>query len=279
MEKHAFLEQHKDLLESARAELDAMALPAVSFNAGAGPAGLFDSRMGGPIAWPPGEPVPEDATGGPMIMAIQINLAEMPTLPDFPETGLIQLFLAHDVMTRWISTSREQLEDGGFPLRNGDGFRLVYRRDLSLLTETRYKPVTVDFPVASEAFVARAIPLVPGAVYLQIPPVANWLSAPILERLEDATKGEDIERRFWLQDALWAQEDVDLIYLGGHSFSIQVDQRQFFEDYRIYDCCLLKFGEYYEGLNLESLFPNLLISEADLKRGALENVVMIADTD
>ncbi len=55
--------------------------------------GALDTRFGG-RPWSPEEtPWPVEANGAPYLFLAQINFAQMPRLPDFPESGLLQIFV------------------------------------------------------------------------------------------------------------------------------------------------------------------------------------------
>ncbi len=48
--------------------------------------GRYDSKIAGDPYFPKHEPYPEDESGRPMKLLAQINFADMPGLPDFPDT-------------------------------------------------------------------------------------------------------------------------------------------------------------------------------------------------
>ena len=57
---------------------------------------LTASKFGGLPYWQPEKPYPTDEKGNKMILLAQINWAEVPHLPDFPEHGILQFFVSPD---------------------------------------------------------------------------------------------------------------------------------------------------------------------------------------
>ncbi|MBR0128205.1 MAG: DUF1963 domain-containing protein [Neisseriaceae bacterium] len=55
---------------------------------------LTASKFGGLPYWQPEKPYPTDEKGNKMILLAQINWAEVPHLPDFPEHGILQFFVS-----------------------------------------------------------------------------------------------------------------------------------------------------------------------------------------
>jgi uncharacterized protein YwqG len=58
------------------------------------PADPLTSRLGGPAWLADGEEWPVGRDGLPMLFIAQINFADVPPLPDYPDSGLLQLFVA-----------------------------------------------------------------------------------------------------------------------------------------------------------------------------------------
>ena len=57
---------------------------------------LTASKFGGVPYWLPEMPYPVDNNGEKLALLAQIDLAELPSLPDFPTTGLLQFFISND---------------------------------------------------------------------------------------------------------------------------------------------------------------------------------------
>ncbi len=82
------------------------------------PCGPLDSRFGGPAALPEGFPYPYRLSKKkePLHLLAQLNFAEIPTLPGFPEKGILQFYIAADDLFG---------ADFHDPTRQ-DGFRVLY---------------------------------------------------------------------------------------------------------------------------------------------------------
>jgi uncharacterized protein YwqG len=55
-----------------------------------------ESRLGGPVYLPENVEWPCTPSGDKLLFLAQINFAQMPSIPDFPETGILQIFIASD---------------------------------------------------------------------------------------------------------------------------------------------------------------------------------------
>ena len=55
---------------------------------------LTASKFGGVPYWLPETPYPVDENGDKLVLLAQINCSELPPLPDFPTTGLLQFFIS-----------------------------------------------------------------------------------------------------------------------------------------------------------------------------------------
>lgn len=58
---------------------------------------LWESHVGGKPYLPLTESYPLDSEGVPLSLLIQINFAQMPPLPDYPRSGILQIYHAGDV--------------------------------------------------------------------------------------------------------------------------------------------------------------------------------------
>lgn len=84
--------------------------------------GLLESKIGGIPFMPQGGEWPLDKiTGKKLYLLIQINFAEVPALPDYPEKGILQIFIADDDLY-------------GMDVKVGqyqDGWRIRFYEDIS----------------------------------------------------------------------------------------------------------------------------------------------------
>ena len=75
------------------------ATPMVSFELEEGDAGLFDCKIGGAYYVPEGEHRLENSrTGEELYLLAQVNFAQIPHLPDYPEQGVMQILISSEDM-------------------------------------------------------------------------------------------------------------------------------------------------------------------------------------
>jgi uncharacterized protein YwqG len=92
----------------------AMVLPGLAGKIAPGVAGLEQSRIGGPLAWPQGQVPPLDDTGRPLALLAQVDLASLPQPLDLPVAGLLQVLVVAD-----------DHFGCAYPSRQGGGMRVV----------------------------------------------------------------------------------------------------------------------------------------------------------
>ena len=91
------VEPSPEQLADLRAALHGLALPAVVLEADlAAPIGPGGTRIGGPVWLADGTEWPLGKDGRPLEFVAQLDFAAMPPLPDYPEAGLLQLFIGRD---------------------------------------------------------------------------------------------------------------------------------------------------------------------------------------
>lgn len=83
---------------------------------------LWQSKVGGDPYLPKGADYPRHPDGHALTLLAQINFAEVPKLPDFPEKGILQFF---------IDGTNETCGRNDDNLCLQDGFRVVYYADVS----------------------------------------------------------------------------------------------------------------------------------------------------
>lgn len=81
-----------------RDQLVATIKPYIHITATPGNTQLIQSKILGLPYLPSNQAYPQDINGQPMLLLAQLNFAEMPTLPDYPDSGILQFFIAahHD---------------------------------------------------------------------------------------------------------------------------------------------------------------------------------------
>ena len=88
------------------------------------PTSLLQSKIGGLPYWPKDRPYPVNPAGNPLFFLAQLNFAEIPALPEFPSSGILQFFILNDDL---YGMNMDQLDDN-------QNFRVVYHAE-PLLTE------------------------------------------------------------------------------------------------------------------------------------------------
>lgn len=77
-------------------EISASMRPSARFTLVAEPATPFDSKVGGTPYLPQDFDYPANTRGNPMALLAQINFEQMPALPHFPRTGMLQFFIENE---------------------------------------------------------------------------------------------------------------------------------------------------------------------------------------
>lgn len=191
-------------------------LPAVDLEpAGPAPATPGGTRIGGPVWLAAGETWPADAEGKPMSFLAQVDFADLPPLPDYPSSGVLQFFIARD---DYYGANFEKPEAGRF--------RVIWRETMGGAGQLHMgRPAgdrgIDDYSPLYDATVARGIALKSKRTD-QIPSVESWLAERDLETLlNDPAKSDRIYAFVEKQNELAAQGH----HVGGHPGFTQSDWR------------------------------------------------------
>lgn len=92
----------------------------------------------GKVYLPENAEYPKDENGQPMLMWAQINFSEMPTLPDFPEKGILQFFLSP---TDWT-----EMKDYKIVFWADPSVETALTTDFSFLTEDLFEECPIQCP-------------------------------------------------------------------------------------------------------------------------------------
>ncbi|MBQ8959727.1 MAG: DUF1963 domain-containing protein [Ruminococcus sp.] len=114
------------VMEKVRKELPPQ--PCVRLTVEKGEAGIFGSKLGGTPYFPKDMEFPLGRKNAykdqPLTLLAQLNFEELPHIPDFPEKGILQLFIAGDDLYSMAS------ECWGEPLGAQDNFRVIYHENI-----------------------------------------------------------------------------------------------------------------------------------------------------
>ena len=102
---------------------------------------LTASKFGGVPYWLPEMPYPVDKQGNKLLLLAQINLSEMPPLPDFPTTGLLQFLMTQNVyeMNFYNNPTRQ------------DDWRVVYHAEINPAIDES-SVLALNIPYAPQIF-------------------------------------------------------------------------------------------------------------------------------
>jgi uncharacterized protein YwqG len=190
-------------------------LPAVVLTAAPGNPGVFGSKLGGTPCLPKGFAYPKGKSGRPLRLLAQLNFEELPPLPDFPTSGILQFYIADD-----------DLYGADFDNPNvQSGFRIAYHDRVSKSVQEPPVIANTDdsyFPFDGEFALS-------GALVTQPMPAndfrfeAKFLS--LYKSLVSSKAGiDDIDIDTWERVAQSVQESGHRI--GGYPFFTQEDPRR-----------------------------------------------------
>lgn len=207
----------------------ANALPAVDL-APAGPAPFKPdgTRIGGPVWLAAAEEWPRDRKGKAMVFLAQVDFAKMPRLPDYPESGVLQFFIAHD-----------QMYGADFQRPERSDFRAIWRPDFApggrLVRSVPHKDAIngIDSPLDSPQAVTGVA--LRGTPTERKPNFNNWM---FVRDFADLYERNGWGRLNALLDAGF-RDDPERHHVGGHPEFVQDDWRTFRPEYRKADRVLL----------------------------------------
>lgn len=101
---------------------------AVKFKVERGETGLFDNKLGGTPYFPKNMEYPRgrksEFKDQPLVLLAQLNFEKLPHIPDFPEKGILQFFIAGDDLYGMAA------ECYGEALAGQDDFRVIYHENI-----------------------------------------------------------------------------------------------------------------------------------------------------
>ena len=197
------------------------------------PLPMTASKFGGLPYWTAGEEYPKDEDGNALTLLAQINFADVPNLPDFPEKGLLQFFILADgsygldlegtAQNYWRIVWREDADES-----LALGADALHGMGISSAAETgddgRDFPFSGEFSLSFEKTVShpnRALSDYDGMVKA----AAGELGLPVLDEAggafdEDYTEAN--EGAVFCEDA----QDGPLHQMGGYPFFTQDDVQE-----------------------------------------------------
>ncbi len=205
------------------------ALPAVDLSP-AGPAQIAPggNRIGGPVWLAAGEAWPADRKGKPMIFLAQVDFGAMPRLPDYPKSGVLQFFVAHDEM---YGADFQRPEKSDFRVIWRPAFAPGGRMQHNLLHKGAI--VGLDSPLEGKSSLT-GVALAPRRT-TRMPTYNDWKFVRDFTALYNRNGWGRLNA---LLDAHFAEEP-EVHHVGGHPEFVQDDWRMFRPEYRKADRVLL----------------------------------------
>ena len=220
-------------------------LPKLSFRAVPGEAGLFDCKLGGVPYFPKNMEYPKgkegDYEGLPLRLLVQLNFEKLPHIKDFPEKGILQIFIldSDDAIYGW--------DDGKI---NNNGYRVIYHENI-ITDETKLlsaddipepNPDEDLFPLKTNMIlIPEEVTEAPVTYYdfrfeEAFLKYYNEISDPKAERIYDL---EDDERSC-LYDLTDNMDDETEVRIGGYPTFAQYDPRKDDDDLKRFDTLLFE---------------------------------------
>ena len=145
-----------------REAFDAAAMPIAIAEGKAGRTSVFDSKFLGTPYMPKGFEYPRDPRGRPLSFLAQINFDDVPPLPDYPESGILQFYISDSMDHSRQVWGVEHVETepydatAQFELQQKQNyFRIVWHedvvRDEGALTKTHPGRSLLALPIVDEA--------------------------------------------------------------------------------------------------------------------------------
>ena len=205
------------------------ALPAVDLApAGAAQETQGGNRIGGPVWLADGERWPVDRKGKPMVFLAQVDFAAMPHLPDYPKSGVLQFFIAHNDMY-----------GADFQRPEKSDFRVIWRPSFApggrMVRNALHKGAMlgIDSPLEGKRSLV-GVALAPKAS-TRVPTYNDWQFVRDFEELYNRNGWGRLNA---LLDAHFGEEP-EVHHVGGHPEFVQDDWRTFRPEYRKADRVLL----------------------------------------
>lgn len=189
---------------------------------------LWQSKIGGEPYLPLDTAYPVDSNGNPLALLAQFNFAEIPSLPNFPDQGILQFYIAADDL--YGMNFDDQQQQSGFKVLYFDQViadAAQLKQDFSELEfdEDAYLPFTgqysIEFNLTSQPISLGDFAFAP-----------KILAVEELYDFEDRFEGGDFE-----DDFIEPYDEVASASghrLGGYPYFTQTDPRQYNEKVQDY---------------------------------------------
>ena len=221
--------------------------PVVKFRVTKDATTIFDSKIGGVPYFPNTMEYPRGKSEDqPLVLLAQINLSDLPDLPDFPHEGILQFFIAGDDLYGMSVDGLDVQDD----------FRIIY-----------HKEIISDI---SQLMTAEDIPQNSGEDEIYLPFEGEYkLIAQAADPMPVTTSDYRFESAFvssynelhetpikqiWDVDSNVLYDDMDNFpdaIMGGYPMFVQADPRGSNDEYAVYDTVLFELDSVYgDGIDI-----------------------------
>lgn len=273
--------------------------PILRFKPVKGKGGLFDSKLGGTPYFPKDMEYPKGTDGDykdrPLRLLAQLNFEQLPHIENFPEKGILQIFIAceNDAVYGFdIRTSEDQIKQ--------NGFRVVYHENIitdtsKLMTDedipySEFSEDEDDFPIKHE-FILKAEK--PEKCLVRFDDFKAEERFPYYYN-EDAEEIEDVintvhDIEYETLKTIYDRNSEEICFIGGYPTFTQNDPRKYVDDFNkfntvLFELCSMEGNEMnkWGGHNYDIIWGDVgtgcfLISAEALKKLDFSNVLYIYD--
>lgn len=221
--------------------------PVVKFRVTKDATTIFDSKIGGLPYFPKTMEYPRGKSEDqPLVLLAQINLSNLPDLPDFPHEGILQFFIAGDDLYGM----------GVDGLDVQDDFRIIYHKEIisdisQLMTaedipqnsgeEEIYLPFEGEYKLIAQA--ADPMPVTTSDYRFESAFVSSYNELH-----------ENPIKQIWDVDCNVLYDDMDNFpdaIMGGYPMFVQADPRGSNDEYAVYDTVLFELDSVYgDGIDI-----------------------------
>ncbi|MBQ8781380.1 MAG: DUF1963 domain-containing protein [Oscillospiraceae bacterium] len=232
---------------------DVPPLPTLRLTPVKGKGSLFDSKLGGTPYFPKNMEYPTgvsgDYKGKPLRLLVQLNFEQLPHIEDFPQKGILQIFLAceNDAVYGFDFMNTEDQT-------TQNGFRIVYHKDIitdvtQLISDEdvpteKFSTDEYDFPIKKEFVLKAEEPSLKHGT-----PDDIFFSEAFIKNYNESSD-EKISALYELDDdifdLIYSRKTEGVSFIGGYPVFSQYDPREDSQSLRRFDRVL------FELLDLQS---------------------------
>jgi len=250
-----------------RTALDGTEIPSVHLHIKEGETGPYDSKIAGDPYFPKADEYPVDGEGHPMKLLAQINFGQLPKLEDYPESGLLQIFISvHDDLYGMNIDQKQDQKD--FRIRFIEEPFLPKEELISDFSFVKI-PDDVYFPVTKEgAVLAELTSETISAGDYRFEKVFGKESWDLFESMTD--DGEEADA---LMDEFYETQSGFGHKIGGYPGFTQEDPRQYENQDHALLLLQIDSDDEVDMMWGDCGIANFFIKKEDLKKKQFGNVV------